>query len=52
MGTKDVKGFDLAKHQELVGGFTKAEEDLAVEEVKQEEIVEKEETVESEQIET
>jgi len=26
MGTKEVKGFDLAKHQELVGGFSKTDE--------------------------
>jgi hypothetical protein len=25
LGAKDVKGFDLNKHQELVGGFTKEE---------------------------
>lgn len=27
MGTKEVKNFDLTKHQELVGGFAKAEGD-------------------------
>ena len=29
MGTKDVKGFDLQKHSELVSGFAKADEDKA-----------------------